>query len=285
MLSNFNKLTKYFCYLCNIFKFLLSGAFLRGCAENPFTSDTDPITAPNRKHKTHVLSRRWPADVSKTCPVRFATASHNNLDRPTKNGRSSKSSSEISSLDFSGFPDQMRAAQEGSASARDWVLMELRPWLLAYFARRLSVEDAEDLAQTSLISVFRFAGNYDPGAPFLPWLKAIITNNLIDHYRRCSRLDAITREYAHLAAVSLFVETPAACPRLDLARMLDGLTSAQSRSILLVKIDGFTAEEAGARLGMSRGAVKQSVHRGMRRLQDLCETRRALEAASAQEPV
>ncbi len=170
-------------------------------------------------------------------------------------------------MDFSAFPEQMRAAQDGDRRARHDLLARLRPWLLAYYVRRVPIADAEDLAQTTLFAVHRHAGSYNTGAPFLPWLKAIVTRNLIDHYRRRSRLCVVERECGNLAAVAPLAETAAACPRLDLARMLGALPAAQSRSIVLVKIDGLTNEEAAARLGTTQGAVKLSVHRGMRRLQ------------------
>ena len=176
-------------------------------------------------------------------------------------------------MDFSGFPGKMRAAQSGSRHAFQELLARLRPWLLAYYRRRCEPADAEDLAQATLLAVFRHSASYDTSAPFLPWLKAIATRQLIDHYRARARRHQIQIDCRQVAACAPASETRGDCPHWDLSRLLAGLTATQSRSIALVKIDGFTSLEAAARLGITEGAVKVSVHRGMRRLQSQFEGR------------
>ena len=50
-----------------------------------------------------------------------------------------------------------------------------------------SPSDQEDLLQEVLMSVHAARASYDPGRPFMPWLKAIVVNRAIDFLRRQRR--------------------------------------------------------------------------------------------------
>ena len=50
-----------------------------------------------------------------------------------------------------------------------------------------SPSDQEDLLQEVLMSVHAARATYDPARPFIPWLKAIVVNRVIDFVRRQKR--------------------------------------------------------------------------------------------------
>src|SRR6218665_775227 len=81
----------------------------------------------------------------------------------------------------------MRSAQAGDAAAYRSLLEALRPWLVAYFRRRLMGSTGEDLVQMTLLSLHEKRHTYDPDAPFLPWIAAVARHKLIDFVRRNSR--------------------------------------------------------------------------------------------------
>ena len=56
-----------------------------------------------------------------------------------------------------------------------------------------------------------------------------------------------------------------------LASLLDVLRPAQAQAILLVKVQGYSVEEASGQIGLSPSAVKMNIHRGLGRLTAIIE--------------
>jgi RNA polymerase sigma-70 factor (ECF subfamily) len=156
----------------------------------------------------------------------------------------------------------MAAAQAGNARAYQSLLKESCAWLRRYYARRLPASMAEDAAQETLIAVHVKRHTYDPARPFGPWLAAIARYKWIDYLRalKAGRTDAITED---LLAIDHSEATTSAAV---LDRLLDTLKPTQSEVIRLVKLQGFSVEEAAARTGQSTSLVKVNIHRGLRRL-------------------
>jgi RNA polymerase sigma-70 factor (ECF subfamily) len=161
----------------------------------------------------------------------------------------------------------MIASLEGEAGAYRALLGDLRLRLSAYFDRRLrrDPDEVEDLVQDTLIAIHTRRETYDPAQPFTPWLWAIARYKLIDHYRRSGRrpmtpLDDVVGE---LRAED---GTAAAEARRDVEKALDTLPERVRALIRDLKIDERSVAETAARAGMSEGAVKVAVHRGLRSL-------------------
>lgn len=160
----------------------------------------------------------------------------------------------------------MLDALAGDARAYSVLLAELSRHLRAYYARRLSSspEDAEDLVQDTLIAMHRRRASYDPHQPLTAWVYAIARYRLIDHYRRAKVRQTVPLEDA--GALFAADEAEPAMARRDVTRLLDKLPPARAEMIRRTKIDGQTAAEAGEALGLSEGAVKVNVHRGLKAL-------------------
>jgi RNA polymerase sigma-70 factor (ECF subfamily) len=60
--------------------------------------------------------------------------------------------------------------------------------------------------------------------------------------------------------------------RRDLGKLLEALPAAQSRAILLTKVEGLSLAEASERTGIATSAIKVQVHRGLKRLAELVKT-------------
>lgn len=157
-----------------------------------------------------------------------------------------------------------RSLQGDEAAYRD-LLVAVAARLQAYFARRLfhDMASAQDLTQETLMAIHNKRATYDPTQPFTPWLYAIARYKLADHWRR-------SPGWSHLsdtALVNLVSPTPGVDAQIDhedLERLLGSLSVQQAECIRLTKIAGLTADEAGARLGLSAANVKVSVHRGLK---------------------
>jgi RNA polymerase sigma-70 factor, ECF subfamily len=142
---------------------------------------------------------------------------------------------------------------DGDAAAWRALLTELRAPLGAFFRRRMGDRvEVEDLIQETLIAVHAKRATYDPALPFTAWVHAVARHKMIDGARREAR-----RPTAPLEAT-----------RRDLSRVLALLPARQRRLIEDVRVHGFSMAEAAERHGMTEGAVKVSVHRGLKALME-----------------
>jgi RNA polymerase sigma-70 factor (ECF subfamily) len=157
------------------------------------------------------------------------------------------------------WSELMAAAQRGDAARYRRLLGELKLWLTRYYAKRLPPAVVDDAVQETLIAIHEKRFTYEPARPFGPWLAAIARYKWIDRLRSLKRMaaeplgeDLATGDHES-AVVSASV----------LEQLLRGLKPAQAEVIRLVKIQGFSVEEASARTGQSVSLVKVNIHRGL----------------------
>ena len=161
----------------------------------------------------------------------------------------------------------MVAAQAGHGGAYRRLLGEISEWLTRYFQRRLPPGDVDDAVQETLLAVHRRRHTYDPQYPLGPWLAAIAKNKWVDQLRSMARrpVEALSEEVAIGDHEATVVSSSV------LAGLLEGLRPAQAQTILLVKVQGYSIEDASAETGLSPSAVKMNIHRGLQRLTAIIE--------------
>jgi len=161
----------------------------------------------------------------------------------------------------------MVAAQDGHGGAYRRLLGEMSDWLTRYFQRRLPPGDVDDAVQETLLAIHRRRHTYDPQYPLGPWLAAIAKNKWVDQLRSLARrpLDELPDDIAVGDHESSVVSSSV------LASLLDELRPAQAQAILLVKVQGYSVEEASGQIGLSVSAVKMNIHRGLARLTAIIE--------------
>jgi len=130
---------------------------------------------------------------------------------------------------------------------------------MRFFAARLPVSYIEDAVQETLIAVHERRHSYDAGRPFRPWLIGIAAHKQVDHLRLLTRraevdLPADLEDEGTEEGVMIGIV---------LSQLLTVLNPAQREVIHLVKIKGFTIEEASMRTGQSVSLVKINIHRGL----------------------
>ncbi|MFT3998324.1 MAG: sigma-70 family RNA polymerase sigma factor [Asticcacaulis sp.] len=173
----------------------------------------------------------------------------------------------------------MRAAQGGDAEAYRALLMALRPWLSAYFRRRLQSPDTEDLVQITLISVHEKRHTYDATAPFLPWLAAVARHKLIDYVRRHRRYVHVALDDHETSDESGF-DLPASLARRDVQALLSQLPPEQARIIRLNKVEELSLDEVSKLSGRSVNALKVTIHRGLKTLREAVSGRAAVSGSA-----
>ncbi len=160
----------------------------------------------------------------------------------------------------------MRAAIAGDAAAYDRLLRELatalRPAARRGFARAgKSVSEAEDVVQETLLAVHLKRHTWDQDAPLGPWVRAIARNKLIDALRRRGRsIDVPIDDFVDVLPSD---DSEPRATSGDIDRHVDALPERQRMVVRSIAVDGTSISDTAGRLGMSQGAVRVALHRGL----------------------
>lgn len=160
----------------------------------------------------------------------------------------------------------MRSADLGDTAAYRKLLEALAQFLRAVVSRRaaaygLGAADVEDIVQEALLAIHLKRGTWEPSQPVSPWAAAIARNKMIDALRRRGRRIEIP--------IDDFAE------RLPAPAAEDGLTAREAKNLLsvlkgrqhdvvkAVSVEGVGIRATAERYGMSEGAVRVALHRGL----------------------
>ena len=156
----------------------------------------------------------------------------------------------------------MRAALAGDQSAYRLLLTNLRPWLVAYFGKRIHQNVVEDLVQETLTSLHAKRQTFDPNYPFGPWIAAVARHRLIDHYRTIQK-------YAEAPIDEDFPaveQNEQVFAKYDVKALLDCLPANQAKVVEMVKLQEMSVKEVSHKTGYSPSNVKILVHRGIKKM-------------------
>jgi RNA polymerase sigma factor (sigma-70 family) len=159
----------------------------------------------------------------------------------------------------------MTAGLDGDAGAHAALLRALVPMLNSFYRRRMrgAEQDVEDLVQETLIAVHTRRASYDRTRPFVAWLYAVARYRMIDHFRRL-RVTVPVEDLENILVAEGFEGASSA--RMDVARLLSGLSPKQAQAIRHTHLDGLSVAEAAHAANIGESDVKVSVHRGMKAL-------------------
>jgi RNA polymerase sigma-70 factor (ECF subfamily) len=169
-----------------------------------------------------------------------------------------------------GWDRLMAAAQVGDANAYRTLLGELAVWLRRYYARRLPPAMTDDAVQDVLLAIHEKRHTYDPARPFGPWVAAIARYKWID------RLRSLKSEASEPLDESIGVPDHAdsVIAGSTFQQLLAELKPPQAEAIRLVKLEGYSIEEASQATGQSISLVKVNIHRGLKRLAGIVKATR-----------
>jgi RNA polymerase sigma-70 factor (ECF subfamily) len=160
----------------------------------------------------------------------------------------------------------MRASNGGDAAAYRALLSDLskslRPLVRAACARvGLPAADVEDMVQDVLLAVHLKRHTWDPEASLGPWLRAIVRHKVIDGFRRRGRRDEVPIE-DFLEILPAEQEAPPP-NRESLERYTESLVGKQKEVVRAIGMNGYSITQTSAKLGMTEGAVRVALHRGL----------------------
>ena len=159
-------------------------------------------------------------------------------------------------------------------------MLELIPFLRA-FARSLcgNPENADDLAQETLVKAWQARDMFTPGTNLKAWLFTILRNQFYSDRRRAWRQAPWDQDAAERIPGSAGEQTWAA-ELSDTARALTSLSDEQREALILVGAGGFSYEDAAAICHCAVGTVKSRVARARKTLIAILEGEDPLPPAS-----
>lgn len=134
-----------------------------------------------------------------------------------------------------------------------------------------SYEEAREIANDGFMKVYQKIDQHETESSFKGWMRKIMINAAIDHYRKESK------HYNHVEASADKVSEPTVGTVLDdisyaeLIGMIQNLTPAYRAVFNLHVIDGFTHEEISTILNISEGTSKSNLAKARENLKAMID--------------
>lgn len=134
-----------------------------------------------------------------------------------------------------------------------------------------SRDHAAEILNDAFMKVFANIKDYDMERPFKPWLRRIIINTAINHFRKyqsngqqvelSNAITKIGNEESVISSISY----------QEIIEMVQQLSPAYRTVFNLHVIEGFKHEEIAKILGIAVGTSKSNLHKAKRNLQSILE--------------
>lgn len=156
----------------------------------------------------------------------------------------------------------LRAGLAGDEKAYADFLLRAAGHVRGYARRRIAHGgiDAEDIVQETLLAIHLKRHTWRPDAPVAPWLYAIARYKLTDAFRRVGRRAEVKLADDFDIAAD---EPQEQASERDIDRALEALAPSQRSVVASISVDGRSITETASNLGMSEGAVRVALHRGL----------------------
>jgi RNA polymerase sigma-70 factor (ECF subfamily) len=160
----------------------------------------------------------------------------------------------------------MRASNAGDAAAYRVLLAGIAPVLRGVVQRGLTraglgTSDAEDIVQETLLAIHLKRHTWREDEPLMPWIRAIARNKLVDALRRRGRNTNVP--------IDDFTDTLAAPEQerrlspMETDKVLGMINGRSHEVVKAIAVEGLSTREAAERLGLTVGAVRVALHRGL----------------------
>jgi len=160
----------------------------------------------------------------------------------------------------------MRAANAGDEVAYRRLLEALAPFLRQIVQRSFARtgfgnSDVEDVVQETLLAIHLKRQTWDKDQAVTSWVRAIARHKVIDSLRRRGRHGELPIDDL-LDVLSAEPATESLSSR-DAERLISILSGRQRDVVHAITIEGMSTREAADRFGISEGAVRVALHRGL----------------------
>jgi RNA polymerase sigma-70 factor (ECF subfamily) len=156
-----------------------------------------------------------------------------------------------------------RAAASGDERALREFLLGVRVPLVRFCTSLSSDDEAEDLAQETLMRVLRALPGYRGDANALTWALAIARHVCVDHVRRASRRRRISAEWPE---TNVIVQ-PSSVHEYE--ELLGHLDAEQRAAFVLTQLIGLSYDEAATVCDCPMGTIRSRVARARARMAEM----------------
>ena len=129
-------------------------------------------------------------------------------------------------------------------------------------------EEAEEILNDSFVKVFAQLETHRTDASFKSWLRRILINTSIDHFRRHQKHYNHV-EIVHSEARQEYYSSLDKLSKDEIMNMVQALSPAYRIVFNLYAIEGFPHKEIAEKLGISIGASKSNLHKARAKLKEM----------------
>ncbi len=131
-----------------------------------------------------------------------------------------------------------------------------------------SSEEAEDVLNEGFLKAFQHLDSFDESLPFKAWLRTIMVNTAISHYRKNQRYEQHSPlETAEPVAVDADVVDQMAAE--EILTLVQQLTPIYRTVFMMHVVDGYSLHEIAGLLGHNEATVRSNFARARYKLQDM----------------
>lgn len=130
-----------------------------------------------------------------------------------------------------------------------------------------NLSDSEDIANEAFYKMFKSIHSYQDKIPFKLWLRKIIINCGIDHYRKSKGKKS--QAYRPRTFSSNFNQGALDMESEYLLAMIRKLTPQYRIVFVMHVIEGFSHEEVSEKLNISKGTSKSNLSKARKKLQEM----------------
>jgi RNA polymerase sigma factor (sigma-70 family) len=172
----------------------------------------------------------------------------------------------------SAWSQAMRAGLAGDSRAYRGLLEAITPHLRGLVRRNLARAgagnaDAEDVVQEVLLAIHLKRHTWDADQPFTPWLNAVARHKVIDALRKRGRRGEFPIEGLEEILPAPMEEEGTS--HTELERLVARLDGRSHDIVAAISLEGKSIGDVAKDRGMSEGAVRVALHRGLRKLSTL----------------
>lgn len=165
----------------------------------------------------------------------------------------------------------MERFKAGDEAAFDPLFNRHSQGVYAFLVRMVRDRElAQDLLQTTFLSMVRSRGRYENGTSFSSWLMTIAANAARDSLRRQKRgaavMDVVARTESEKTTQQAASDHGA---RREIEAAFQQLPVQQREAVILHKLNGWSFEQIAEQLGISMTAARIRAHRGYEKLRSL----------------
>jgi RNA polymerase sigma-70 factor (ECF subfamily) len=163
----------------------------------------------------------------------------------------------------------IRECRGGKLKAQEMLYKHYYGYVMGICLRYTNNRDeAAEILNDGFLKVFQKIDQYEPGKAFRAWLRRVVVNTAIDHYRR-------NRKHANQTELKEARQEEHAANPLDqlsaeeILKLVQQLPDIYRLAFNLYEIEGYSHEEISEQLQIPVGTSKSNLSRAKKRLREL----------------